>query len=55
MKLFDKIFCCHEWMEKERIEHSDYITYSFNCHPKADYVNILYVCKKCGKFKTIKL
>lgn len=55
MKLFNKIFCCHDWVEKERKNYSNYIFYSKGCEPKPDYINILYVCKKCGKFKTITL
>lgn len=36
MKIFEKLFCCHDWTEIHRVEY-------------LDCVALLLKCKKCGK------
>lgn len=44
-QLFSKLTCHHEW----ELIHRTHIIDDF-----CDYYRYTYVCKKCGKFKTMK-
>ena len=54
MKFLDKIiqkwFCCHEWTKVEEIDEFDKDN-SIRPHT----IHCVYICKKCGKIKTIKI
>lgn len=54
MKLLDKIiqkwFCSHEWEERKLIEAYDNDN-SIIPHT----IHYIYICKKCGKIKIIKI
>lgn len=54
MKLLDKIiqkwFCSHEWEERKLIE-----TYDNDNSIRPHTIHYIYICKKCGKIKTIKI
>ena len=45
IKLINKWACCHDWELKKEIE--------VECDYGTIYHKFIYVCKKCGKFKTI--
>lgn len=36
MKIFEKLFCCHEWKEIKTVQYADCIV-------------VLLKCKKCGR------
>jgi hypothetical protein len=44
--LFPKLFCTHDWEAVEAVKYRGFV---------ANYIIHLYVCKKCGKFKKIKI
>ena len=51
--LFKKLCCCHEWQKIRDIE-----TYASDYKEGDDlplYFTILYCCKKCGKFKKVRI
>lgn len=54
MKFLDKIiqkwFCCHEWEEHKLIEE-----YDNDKSIRPNTIHCIYICKKCGKIKTIKI
>lgn len=54
MKFLDKIiqkwFCCHEWEERKLIQE-----YYDDKSIRPIRVHCIYICKKCGKIKTIKI
>ena len=45
INLINKWACCHDWQIKKEIE--------VECDDEGVYHKFIYVCKKCGKFKTI--
>lgn len=49
-KIIQKWFCCHEWEEQKLIEE-----YGKGNSSRPHTVHCLYICKKCGKIKTIKI
>lgn len=49
-KIIQKLFCCHEWTKVEEIDEFDKDN-SIRPHT----IHYVYICKKCGKIKTIKI
>lgn len=49
-KIIEKWFCCHEWTKVEEIH--EYVKSNSVRPQKIHYV---YICKKCGKIKNIKI
>lgn len=46
INLINKWACCHEWeLIKEQRVHTDL---------GGSYISLIFVCKKCGKFKKLK-
>ena len=45
INLINKWACCHDWQIKKEIE--------VECDDGGVYHKFIYVCKKCGKFKTL--
>lgn len=45
INLINKWACCHDWQLEKEIE--------VECDNRTIYHKYIYVCKKCGKFKTI--
>lgn len=45
INLINKWACCHDWELKKEIE--------VECSDGATYYKFIFVCKKCGKFKTL--
>jgi hypothetical protein len=48
MKLFEKLFCKHKYVERYRTEHYD-------GGKLPDYIRITLICSECGKIKQIKI
>jgi hypothetical protein len=45
INLINKWACCHDWQTKKEIE--------VECDGGTLYHKFIFVCKKCGKFKTL--
>ena len=45
INLINKWACCHDWQIKKEIE--------VECDDGSFYHKFIFVCKKCGKFKTL--
>lgn len=45
INLINKWACCHDWQIKKEIE--------VECDGGTLYHKFIFVCKKCGKFKTL--
>lgn len=60
-RLFKKIMCRHNWVEKERffipgLWNFTYTGFGYDVVDLAyDKINILYICSLCGKMKKVRM
>ena len=45
--LMQKLLCMHEYEREARVNYVDSMT--------GEYIEVLYQCKKCGKFKKVRI
>ena len=46
-QLIEKLLCKHEYVREANVRYEDSLT--------GEYIEVLYQCKKCGKFKKVRL